>query len=109
MLNERVRLNFDRNNVTLLGGNNEQAPNDQNGGTNADQDGDANEQEVVANNDQNADQDGGCDQQVTNEQNLGANEQNTDEQNGGCCSCLMLIRNSLLRFTKTYNSTEYTR
>ncbi|KAL3336052.1 hypothetical protein AABB24_032001 [Solanum stoloniferum] len=58
------------NNVTLLDllleGNNEQAPNDQDGGADEEQD-----------NDQN----GGANEQVPNEQDLGSNEQNAD-QNG---------------------------
>ncbi|WMV35862.1 hypothetical protein MTR67_029247 [Solanum verrucosum] len=97
------------NNVTLLDllleGNNEQAPNDQDGGAdeeqdydqngganeqvpneqdlgsngqNADQNGDANEQDLGAN-EQNVDQDGDA-----NEQDLGSNEQNADlDGNGG--------------------------
>ncbi|KAH0750025.1 hypothetical protein KY290_029257 [Solanum tuberosum] len=70
------------NNVTLFdflnGGNNEQAPNDQDGGADEEQDGNANEQDSSAN-EQNVDQDGNA-----NEQDLGSNEQNADlDGNGG--------------------------
>ncbi|KAK4719937.1 hypothetical protein R3W88_018275 [Solanum pinnatisectum] len=70
------------NNVTLFdflyGGNNEQAPNDQDGGADEEQDGDANEQDLGAN-EQNVDHDGDA-----NEQDLGSNEQNADlDGNGG--------------------------
>ncbi|KAK6788109.1 hypothetical protein RDI58_016634 [Solanum bulbocastanum] len=70
------------NNVTLFdflyGGNNEQAPDDQDGGADEEQDRDADEQDLGAN-EQNVDQDGD-----TNEQDLGSNEQNIDlDGNGG--------------------------
>ncbi|XP_015078988.1 uncharacterized protein LOC107022939 [Solanum pennellii] len=87
------------NSVTLFdflyGGNNEQAPNDQDGGADEEQDGDINEQDLGANeqkvnqdgdtyeqdlgtNEQNVNQDGN-----TNEQDLSANEQNVDMGGNG--------------------------
>ncbi|KAG5624625.1 hypothetical protein H5410_009843 [Solanum commersonii] len=90
------------NNVTLLDllleGNNEQAPNDQDGGADEEQDhdqnGGANEQvpneQDLGSNEQNADQNGDANEQNVdqdgdaNEQDLGSNEQNADlDGNGG--------------------------